>query len=437
MSLVTCMPRRLAVGLAVLSLAACTDQSPRPLTEPEPVPEFALGPKGTRTVTSLNDPGTGVCIAQSCTLRQAIDIAEPGDRIIFKANLEGRIVLTAGQLQIDKDLAIDGEGRITVDANGASRVIQIGDDRTVTLAGLTITGGHAALFSPTPNGGGIRTLSNVTLTVRNSTIAGNTALFGGGIVFNDGTLTVINSTVRSNRATAEGGGIYNAAGLATIDGSTIADNETGPGLSSDGGGLFNFGNPTGHGTMIIVNSTVSGNRASHRGGAIYNGQNAVLTVQHTTITGNHGRTFGGLWTSGPTTMANSIFGGNTVANPATLGTDCQWLGLTAAAEPPTSGGHNLFGGEPCAGAVPSDVALADPADISGVLSPTLADNGGPTQTHALIEDGLAVDGGRCPDQAADQRRRPRPYDHPARANVADGCDIGSFEWQPADGRKVN
>jgi CSLREA domain-containing protein len=426
------MARLSAVALAGTLLAACTEPSAQPLLEPEPVPEFALGPKGTRTVTSLDDPGTGDCLAQSCTLRQAIAIAEPGDRIIFKTNLVGRIVLTAGQLLIDKDLTIDGERRITVDASGASRVLAIEKDRNVTLVGLTITGAGGPPGA-LPYGGGIFAGSNVTLTIRNSTIVGNSALFGGGIVNSDGSLAVINSSVLSNRSIGAGGGIYNTAGLTTIVGSTIADNESGPGLPSGGGGLFNNSGPTYHGTMVIVNSTVSGNRAAGAGGGIFNADDAVLTVKHSTITQNHGAGWGGLWTMGPTMLTNSILGGNTAGNPATLGADCTGVFAPGTV---TSGGYNLGILQFCVSAEPGDVFLADPADIFGVLSPTLADNGGPTWTHALIEGGLAIDAGSCPDQSMDQRGLPRPFNHLARANVADGCDMGAFEWLPRDGNTV-
>ena len=59
----------------------------------------------------------------------------------------------------------------------------------------------------------------------------------------------------------------------------------------------------------------------------------------------------------------------------------------------------------------------------------LADNGGPTLTHALLPGSPAIDAvtaGNCP--AADQRGVSRPQD-----GTGDGvraCDIGAFEVAP-------
>jgi len=56
----------------------------------------------------------------------------------------------------------------------------------------------------------------------------------------------------------------------------------------------------------------------------------------------------------------------------------------------------------------------------------LGDNGGPTMTHALGADSVAIDHIPAVDcgVTTDQRGEPRP--------VGDGCDVGSFERQPED-----
>ena len=60
------------------------------------------------TVTSTSDAGAG-------SLRQAILDAGPGENINFDPTLDFRtITLTSGPLTIDKDLQINGVGRITV-----------------------------------------------------------------------------------------------------------------------------------------------------------------------------------------------------------------------------------------------------------------------------------------------------------------------------------
>jgi hypothetical protein len=129
------------------------------------------------------------------------------------------------------------------------------------------------------------------------------------------------------------------------------------------------------------------------------------------------------------TVANSIVAGNSAG---TAGHDC------AESDRFVSLGYNLtteYGGCDAFGAS-TDVKVAFLSQVfTDVLDRTLMDNGGPTATHALIERGRAVDAGYCPGETADQRGLARPVDEPLRPSVADGCDIGAFEWRPPVIRK--
>jgi CSLREA domain-containing protein len=124
-------------------------------------------------VTSLDDPGDGTCDA-SCTLRDAIQASQTGAKISFASELSGTIVLTGGQLQIvDKSISIDGGKRITVDAQGNSRVVLINDAAksgtlVVKLAGMVIKNGTTTgVFDrPTAGGGIMVDGGDVTLTAR-------------------------------------------------------------------------------------------------------------------------------------------------------------------------------------------------------------------------------------------------------------------------------
>src|SRR5262249_20347535 len=101
---------------------------------------------------------------------------------------------------------------------------------------------------------------------------------------------------------------------------------------------------------------------------------------------------------------NTIVAGNTPS-------DCQ--GIVA------SSGNNLDGAASCALAAAGDLSRVDP-----VLGP-LADNGGPTRTHALMAGSPAIDAGAgCP--ATDQRGMPRPRDRTGDGTAL--CDIGAFEF---------
>src|SRR5262249_9373189 len=112
------------------------------------------------TVNTLVDENDGIAIG-GISLRDAIAAAAPGDTINFAPSLTAggppTILLTHGDLLIDKNLTINGPGstRLTIDASGddptptinngdGSRIFQIynqGFLPTVSLAGLSLTGG--------------------------------------------------------------------------------------------------------------------------------------------------------------------------------------------------------------------------------------------------------------------------------------------------------
>jgi hypothetical protein len=96
-----------------------------------------------------------------------------------------------------------------------------------------------------------------------------------------------------------------------------------------------------------------------------------------------------------------------------------------------SGGGNLESpGDTCGFNQPTDAVNISADDLK--LGP-LADNGGPTMTHALGAGSVAIDvipEADCVDAdgeplMTDQRGEPRP--------VGDGCDVGAFERQASEG----
>ena len=102
-----------------------------------------------------------------------------------------------------------GRAPAVVDATGLRKsVFAVSSGATVTLEGLTVTGGAAEGGGLSNNGGSV--------TVTDTTISGNTtgaAELGGGIA-NSGTLTVSDTSIAGNRASGifpEGGGLYNVA----------------------------------------------------------------------------------------------------------------------------------------------------------------------------------------------------------------------------------
>jgi hypothetical protein len=264
-------------------------------------------------VTNLNDAGLG-------SLRDAIAATPPGGTVDFQPGLSGTITLTAGELVINKDLAVSGPGAdvITVSGNQASRVFDIAASFAVSISGLTIANGGSALIG---GGGGILNsgtltltgcalrgnhvtyvggntgfgggVSNAgTLTVRNCTLSGNStggSPSEGGGISNVGTMTVISSTLRGNRANNSGGGIYNRLGRATVTDCIIIGNSTGfTSVSGFGGGIHDLS----PGAMTVTDCIINGNSSGYGGGIYTNPFSASLTVSNSTLSGNSSTTAG-------------------------------------------------------------------------------------------------------------------------------------------------
>src|SRR5438445_3914634 len=123
----------------------------------------------TRTVTNLNDSGSG-------SLRDTIAASIAGDTIVFGAGVTGVINLTNGELLIERDLTIIGPGAeaLTMKARSNARVFRI-TTTTASLSGLTILGGNSGY-----NGGGISTSASLPLSRR--VLSGNrrSGQVGGG-----------------------------------------------------------------------------------------------------------------------------------------------------------------------------------------------------------------------------------------------------------------
>jgi hypothetical protein len=379
--------------------------------------------------------GTGGTTSQGflCTEQGIRDaIAVGGGPHTF--NCQGpTTVTTEAEIAIDNDVIFDGQGDLTVDGNDDHRVFTVADGVTVTLDGFAVTGG-VTLFdcsgqvdSTVCNGGGI--YNRGTLTLTNSTVSGNVGQAGCGIGNDGGTLTLTNSTVSDNGGGA-GGGIYIYIGTLTLTNSTVSGNNAGI-----GGGIDNEET-----TLTVTNSTVSGNTAtatstegSGFGGGIKNSDTGTATLTNSTVSGNAAVRGGGVHNEGTMTLTNSTLSGNSgdgIANETgtvTL-TNSVIDGDCVPAGSAISGGHNIeSSGDTCGFEEASDQINVSTEDLN--LGP-LQDNGGPTQTHALLPGSVAIDVipvAACVDPVgdpltADQRGEPRP------GGLM--CDVGAFEVQP-------
>jgi hypothetical protein len=368
-------------------------------------------------VENNNDSGPG-------SLRDAIADACAGSTISFAANVRGAITLTS-HLSIEKRLTINGPGanQLTVQRSTASGTPAFPIFETsrehVTISGLAIANGSYA------QGGGISTFSN--LTINDCTILDNTANEGGGIYSHGGRLTINNSTISGNSAVGggDGGGIYIDSSIVsesvTINNSTISGNSA----DGRGGGIYNLSE------LTINNSTISGNFAVAEAGGIANGN--LVVIASSTITGNSGASGGGISALGGGNLGvrNSIIALNIERDPFSDFPDIDHRGGQGG-----SGGHNLIGElgefEYEFERSTSDQIGTPASPIDPKLGP-LQNNGGPTQTHALLSTSPAVDKGRSSGSLTDQRGLSRPIDDPGITNATggDGADIGAFEVQAA------
>jgi len=428
------------------------------------------------TVNSTTDavdasPGDGVCATAPlpnegvrCTLRAAIVEANTSGgqtTITLPAGTFGLSIpgpqedaAATGDLDILASLTIVGAGatQTIIDGNRLDRVFDVVDAGALNLRDVTVQNGLAP-GGPlvTDGGGGIRTslakslsstlLTGVTVsknegamggglkgpvTVRQSIISSNTATNGGGV--GDGGAVIEDSVITGNRASDRGGGIEGSAtirrttislntannqgGGAFVDG-TIDDSLITANLANAAGGIYN---PS---TLLVRNSTISGNTATLGGGGIIANAGGCIprggcfgaVFENVTVTENQSPRGSGVSLL-PVSSAGATFTGSIVANNR-ISSNCGPSAIS-------SGGYNLSTDDSC-----QLTAIGDRQNVAPLLG-SLADNGGPTLTHALLPGSPAIDAGptsNCP--AADQRGQPRPVDGDGDSKAR--CDIGAFE----------
>lgn len=321
---------------------------------------------------------------------------------------------------IESDITINGNGatieRGNADFTPEFRFFYVGASGNLMLNDITITGGVGD-GGGGGDGGGIYVASDGVATVARSVISNNLGNNGSAISIdgpegeNDpGELTLIDSTVSENGDSVNDDAIY-SLGVLTIIGSTISDHI--------GRGIFS------QGTTSITNSTISNNDAGDNGGGGILAFSGTLTLANTTITGNLGSaSVGGIWILEfpegvfPTVTAkNTIIAGNT----GTDGPDCfgELVSL----------GHNLIGDTTGCDFTSTTGDITDATET--ILNPTLADNGGPTLTHALVFDSPAIDAGD-PTGCTDTQGSALSFDQRGEdRHQGSACDIGAYEINPS------
>jgi hypothetical protein len=323
------------------------------------------------------------------------------------AQLGGGIFTRSNSTVNLSDTQISGNSTSGPGARGAGLYVW---SSTMTLNNSTVSRNTAAGGTMGNVGGGIFTRNTLSidgtrLDLISSTISENSAYSGGGIYNSFSTVFVNNSTVSANLATEKGGGIFIKGSSVSLNNSSISGNST----VSGGGGLYVTSSGTSSPSNVdLINSTVSGNSASIGAGinaAFSNVNLHSATVSENSASSNGGGLFVGSGSS--VTLNNSI-----LANSGSE--DCDISGNSSISTTISS----IIEDDGCG-------TLTDALHFDPLLGP-LANNGGPTQTHALLKGSLAIKAGdnaacsAAPVNNRDQRGEPRP---------AGGiCDIGAYEF---------
>jgi hypothetical protein len=367
----------LALGQGVATAATITVTTNNP---------NALSDGQCSLIEAIINANNDVATHSDCAAGSGADtIVLPANANITLTNVSDNTYGPTGLPLITSRITVEGNGAVIARQGSAAAfgLMAVKDTGDLTLQHVTLSGGSSS------EGGGV--LNRGTLTIENSTISGNTADVGGGVFSYAGTLTIESSTISNNTSSAGAGGLFNAGNTGIVN-STISGN-----TGNSGGGVFNF-----YGSLTIENSTISGNTANV-GGGVYNSF---------------------YFSDGNLTLNRSLIAGN----QATAASEIQNRSIV------TANNFNLFGTNGHAGVIgftpgPTDVVPARGLQIADILGP-LQNNGGPTQTHALVSTGPAINAGNpggCLDSAGalvttDQRGFPRPFNGRI-------CDIGSYELQ--------
>ena len=399
---------------------------------------FTVSDTGDHSGAADANPGDGACCsaALSCTLRTAVQEANalPGtDTVVLPESLIALKVggtfedaAATGDLDLTDHVKVVGHGarRTTIDGGDLDRIFEVAPGVTASVANLTAKNGkpppdHMNALKDAEGGGAILNWGTLTVTgaalVENETVPeSGWAEFApdGGAIMSGGqkktgdhgtavaaTLRVERSTIAGNVSAGGGGGIAARGGPVTITNSTISGNHrSGCGEACQeayGGGLLSRGS-----AVRLINSTVAQNTTRTE----FNGPSDGLDVAVFNARGS---------------LKNSV-----VARKSGEGRSC--LGDI------DSEGHNIEHDDSCG----LDPTKRDKPNTDPQLG-ALADNGGPTETHAPAAPGPAIDEGdnaACP--AVDQRGAARP--------AGTACDIGAVETASAaasdgdgDGQDVN
>jgi hypothetical protein len=363
------------------------------------------------------------------------------------ADISG-LTISSGRVVGDDGAGIANHGALTitdctVSGNSAGFIADIGghgggivSDGTITLTACTISANSAGRFgggisslggiltlsnclvagNSAPVGGGICIDQNTTATISDSTVSGNGngsgeggSLSGAGIAVEPGSnLTLIATTISDNTTADYGGGIYNAGTLSVRNSSITKNKSTETNAGNGGGGIY----VSAGGTLDVFDSTIAKNSAALNGGGICQSSSGrTVTIYDSTIAENSAASNGGgicrSSSGGAIALDNTIIAGNTgnVTSPDIRGVvTADYCLIQNLAGASITGANNIVNRDP--------------------LLDQLRDNGGPTETMALLGGSPCIDSGNndlIPSGATTDQR--------GYARILSGTvDMGAYEY---------
>ena len=328
-------------------------------------------------VNSLADTDDGACDAsgqgtgnQDCTLREAIHTANPyGDRAVISFSVSGTITLGSTLPNITTACRIDGSGqRIIISGNNSTGIFQLtGGLSSYSYGAYTVAFNALTIAN---SSGSAMSVQGASALVTNCLFANNSGSYGGAIhVGLSSTATIANCTFFNNSAVS-GGAIY-------------ADADYQPNHFFD--------------ALYIYSSTFYNNHASFG-------------------TGQYNLAAADIYATGATTAE--------IRNTVLVNTDNRGTDQEDNAQGLTYADHSdIFNVD-----IDSQSFNATQATAAQInLDTNLNDNGGSTQTLALLPGSVAINAGNnsaatgAPVNNQDQRGyvRVRPGDAT--------CDVGAYE----------
>lgn len=199
--------------------------------------------------------------ADAATIQAAIDLAQPGDRVLVAPGVyPERIDFSGKDIVVESD---KGAATTVIDGGGTPGFVvrmTSGESRAAVLRGFTVTGGVGQGGSPGAGpGGGIR-IAGAAPTIDACIISANIGVLGGGIAAENAQPLVQGSRFELNHA-LQGGAIYLQQGTVEVRDSVFEDNTS-----------VNFGGAMAvlwDATATVADSSFSGNSSNGLGGALY------------------------------------------------------------------------------------------------------------------------------------------------------------------------